>query len=237
MRESRHWLDGQSNDTESLRCFLFCWLFSVFSRRLPLTSATASKQQPRRSVVRRIVNGVADTTPLGTVTTVGTKGTVISGDYQATLNGVSHTWNLVSWENSSLVTGWVVVDVLGLVSTPVPLTLTLNVHSGSASGPLLSGVLVTGSDGAGQSFNQTTGAGGYVTIAGTAGTWQFTASKAGYNENSWNQSITATETLDAYLTTTVVPVTLTLNVHSGSASGPLLAGVLVTGSGAAGREF
>ena len=160
-----------------------------------------------------------------------------------TITGTAGTWqftaskagyNANSWNQS--ITATETLDAY-LTTTVVPVTLTLNVHSGSANGPLLSGVLVTGSDGAGQSFNQTTGAGGSVTITGTAGTWQFTASKAGYNANSWNQSITATETLDAYLTTTVVPVTLTLNVHSGSANGPLLSGVLVTGSDGAGQSF
>lgn len=83
-------------------------------------------------------------------------------------------------------------------------TLTLYVHSESTSGPLLSGVRVTGTDGAGRSFDQTTGAGGYVTITGTAGTWSFTASKSGYETARWNQSITATVTRHAFLKPTVV---------------------------------
>ncbi|MBE9594507.1 MAG: hypothetical protein IMF19_13635, partial [Proteobacteria bacterium] len=40
-------------------------------------------------------------------------------------------------------------------------TLTLYVHEGSASGPLLSGARVTGQDGAGNSFDKTTGTSGY----------------------------------------------------------------------------
>ncbi len=187
-------------------------------------------------MVRSIVNGVANPTQLGVISTVGTKGTVILGNYQATLNGVSHTWNDVVWDNPNLVPGWVVVDVLGPVPPIAPtVTLTLYVHSGSAGGPLLSGALVTGSDGAGKTFSQTTGAGGYVTITGTAGTWQFTASKAGYNANSWNQSITATGQKDAFLSQS--GVTLTLYVHDGSATGPLLSGVRVTGTDGAGQAF
>ena len=46
-----------------------------------------------------------------------------------------------------------------------------------------------------------------MTIVGNPGTWQFTASKAGYSAKSWSQSITATETLNVYLTATVVPFT------------------------------
>ena len=160
-----------------------------------------------------------------------------------TITGTAGTWQFTASKAGYSANSWnqsiTATETLNayLTATVVPVTLTLNVHSGSASGPLLSGVLVTGSDGGGQSFNQTTGSGGSVTITGTAGTWQFTASKAGYNAKSWNQSITGTETLNAYLTTTGVPVTLTLNVHSGTAGGPLLAGVLVTGSDGADQSF
>src|SRR5208282_5368935 len=163
-----------------------------------------------------------------------------SGGY-VTITGAPGTWQLTASDAGYTTRTWsqsitVTERVDGYLTTS-PLTLTLYVRSGSASGPVLSGALVTGSDGAGQSFSQTTGGAGYVTITGTPGTWQFTASKAGYSLKSWSQSITATETLNVYLTATVVPVTLTLNVHSGSASGPLLSGVLVTGSDGAGQSF
>ena len=87
------------------------------------------------------------------------------------------------------------------VSVPNPaVTLTLNVHSGNASGPLLSGVQVTGQDANGTAFSQTSNASGYVTLTGAPGTWQFTASMAGYQTNTWSEAITATETLNAFLT-------------------------------------
>lgn len=47
-----------------------------------------------------------------------------------------------------------------ITSSSGSVTLTLYVHEGSASGPLLSGARVTGSDGAGKSFDKTTD-GGY----------------------------------------------------------------------------
>jgi len=79
-------------------------------------------------------------------------------------------------------------------------TLTLYVHEGSVSGPLLSGVLVTGSDGAGVPFNKTTD-GGYVVITGapSGSSWAFAASKSGYVATSWSQSITTTCERHAYL--------------------------------------
>jgi len=76
--------------------------------------------------------------------------------------------------------------------------LTLYVHEGSVSGPLLSGVRVTGYDGAGKPFDKTTD-GGYVVITGSPGMWNFTASKSGYKTNSWSQSITTTCEKPAYL--------------------------------------
>ena len=104
--------------------------------------------------------------------------------------------------------------------TIAPVTLTLYVHNGSVSGPVLSGALVTGSDGAGQSFNQTTGTGGYVTITGTPGTWQFTASDVGYTSTSWSQSITATGQKDAFLTpsTSALILGADFNTKSGAVS-------------------
>ena len=129
--------------------------------------------------------------------------------------------------------------IVGISPTPTPVTLTLYVHDGSASGPVISGASVTGSDASGSSFSQTTGSSGYVTITGTPGTWQFSASKSGYQTNSWSQIISSTDTKDAYITasTTPTPVTLTLYVHDGSASGPVISGASVTGSDASGSSF
>jgi len=85
-------------------------------------------------------------------------------------------------------------------------TLTLYVHEGSASGPIIVGAQVTGQDGAGNSFSQTTNSNGYVTINGVPGTWSFTASKTGYNTNSWSQDITSTCTKHAYLVKQTEPI-------------------------------
>jgi hypothetical protein len=78
-------------------------------------------------------------------------------------------------------------------------TLTLYVHEGSADGPVLSDVEVTGQDAAGSSFSQTTDANGYVVITGLTGSWQLTATKAEYAVNSWSQEIMETCTKHAYL--------------------------------------
>jgi len=119
-----------------------------------------------------------------------------------------------------------------------PVTLTLYVHEDSASGPLLQGVLVTGTDGSGNSFSGTTGSSGYVIISGAPGTWQFTASKSGYATKPWSQPITITEERHAFISkTSVSPVTLTLFVHEGSETGPVLQGVLVTGTDGSGNTF
>jgi len=78
-------------------------------------------------------------------------------------------------------------------------TLTLYMHEGSSSGPVLSGVRVTGKDEVGNTFDKTTNTNGYVAITGLSGTWQFTAWKLGYKTKSWSQRITATSTVHAYL--------------------------------------
>ena len=80
-----------------------------------------------------------------------------------------------------------------------PVVLTLYVHANTASGPVISGAQVTGSDAVGTAFNQTTGSTGFVTLSGQPGTWQFTAAAAGYQPNSWSQGITTTQSPDAFL--------------------------------------
>ena len=126
--------------------------------------------------------------------------------------------------------------------------LTLYVHDGSAYGPVIRGAQVNGSDGANSYFSQTTGSGGYVTITGTPGTWQFTVTAGGYQSVSWDQSITDTCRKDAFVSalpqqsppyqspSSQAPsyqapsyqapqqVTLTLYVHDGSAYGPVIRG-------------
>ena len=81
-------------------------------------------------------------------------------------------------------------------------TLTLSVHDGSASGPLVPGAQVTGRAGSGNIFQRTTDESGYITIKGDPGTWSFSASASGYETNSWDQDITDTCTKHAFLTRT-----------------------------------
>jgi len=113
------------------------------------------------------------------------------------------------------------IDDVHIVATISNVTLTLYVHEGSVSGPVLQGVRVTGQDGGGNSFDQTTNASGYVVITGVPGTWQFTASKSGYQTNSWSQSITVTQTSDASLTRVNQPPTCSLSANPRSGNAPL----------------
>ena len=134
---------------------------------------------------------------------------------------------------------------------PPPVTLTLYVHEGNQNGPIIPGAQVTANDNSGNSFQGTTNAEGFVTIAGTPGTWSFTASASGYVDNPWEQEITETDTKDASLQKvqqeTVPetqlpadqskPITLILYVNGGSASGPTIPGAAVTGQDGSGSSF
>jgi hypothetical protein len=77
--------------------------------------------------------------------------------------------------------------------------LTLYVHDGGRNGPVIPSTQVTGHDGSGNNFQQTTDSNGYATITGDTGTWSFSASASGYETNNWDQEITETDTKDAYL--------------------------------------
>ena len=160
-----------------------------------------------------------------------------------TITGEPGTWSFTasksgydtnSWSQSITTTCEKHAYLIKQVTT---VTLTLYVHEGSASGPIIVGAQVTGQDGAGNSFSKTTNSNGYVTITGEPGTWSFTASKSGYDTNSWSQSITTTCEKHAYLIKQVTTVTLTLYVHEGSASGPIIVGAQVTGQDGAGNSF
>ena len=149
-------------------------------------------------------------------------------------SGQKYRWNMQAHNNA----GWSDVSSNLYFQTAVAnITLTLYVHENSASGPVIAGATVTGQDGAGVSFSQTTNSNGYVTITGTPGTWSFTVSKSGYDTNSWQQSITATNTKHAYLMKQVSNVTLTLYIHENSASGPVISRVSVVGQDGEGSIF
>jgi hypothetical protein len=119
-------------------------------------------------------------------------------------NNPDKTEKLLTWLNSVTSTSTpVAVDVLSLGIPPQEqnqeITLTLYVHEGDANGPTISRAQVTGQDGSGSSFQQTTNLNGYVSIAGDPGTWSFSASADGYEVNNWNQEITEADTKDAFL--------------------------------------
>ena len=112
----------------------------------------------------------------------------------------------------------------------VPVTLTLYVHDGSASGPIIPDAQVTGWDGSGNSFQQTTDNSGYVIIEGDPGTWSFSVSAAGYETNNWDQDITEDGIKDAFLQQEQDPdITLTLYIRDASENGPIIPDAQVTG--------
>jgi len=99
---------------------------------------------------------------------------------------------------------WSTEDTETLTINPAPqpeqITITLYVHENTTDGPIIAGARVTGRDGAGNSYDQTTNSNGYAIITGVPGTWSFTASKTGYDTKSWSQVTTTTQTAHAYLT-------------------------------------
>lgn len=78
-------------------------------------------------------------------------------------------------------------------------TLTLYVLDGGINGPLLPGVVVTGQDAKGNSFEGVTDSNGAVVIKGPPGTWQFTFAKEGYKTFSGNYDVTRTHSAATYL--------------------------------------
>ncbi len=74
----------------------------------------------------------------------------------------------------------------------IGVTLTMYVHEGSTGNPGLAGVRVQGTDNAGNPFDQTTNASGYVTLTGVPGAWAFTISKDGYASQTWPWTISET---------------------------------------------
>ena len=78
-------------------------------------------------------------------------------------------------------------------------TLTLYFHNGDLNGPVIQGVEVTGQDGSGSNFQQTTDSRGSVIISGNPGTWSFSATAFGYQTKSWSQSISDTSDSHEYL--------------------------------------
>ncbi len=131
----------------------------------------------------------------------------LTHEYAGDIQGVRPTYYMFYQEqrNAEVEKDSEATAAADVVSIGFPVTLNLYVHEGYASGPTISGVQVTGEDGAGHSFEQTTSSDGYVTITGIPGTWSFSASADGYETNKWDQEITETDTKDAYLIESTTP--------------------------------
>jgi uncharacterized protein YraI len=138
----------------------------------------------------------------------GTAGKITAGPQSA--NG--YTWWKVDF-GPGLYAGWAVQDGLQTTTPSQPavarVALTLYVYEGSVGGPLILGARVSGQDGGGSNFDQTTNASGYVTIYGRPGTWRFTAAKDSYQANSWSQDIASTCTRYAFLQKPPTPPPIT----------------------------
>ncbi len=128
----------------------------------------------------------------------GTVGKITAGPQNAN----NYTWWKVDF-GPGLYTGWAVQDGFQAAAPSQPVVanvaLTLYVYEGSVGGPLLVGARVSGQDGGGSNFDQTTNPSGCVTIYGRPGTWRFTAARDSYQPNSWSQDISATCTRYAFL--------------------------------------
>jgi phosphatidate phosphatase APP1 len=80
-----------------------------------------------------------------------------------------------------------------------PVDFTVYVHQDTINGTALSGVDITGKDGAGNGFEGTTDSNGASVISGQPGTWQFTFTKEGYETLNLNYNVTETDYGDVYL--------------------------------------
>ncbi len=142
---------------------------------------------------------------------------VTLGDFYFSASGNEYV-KLVDATGESYAGSWIGFDAVKWVKkAPTNVTLTLYVHENNASGPIIIGARVAGKDAASNSFSQTTNPDGYVVITGVPGTWQFNASKSGYQSNIWSQSITITGTKHAYIVKEASPPTPT---YPGSGSEP-----------------
>jgi hypothetical protein len=136
---------------------------------------------------------------------------------------------------------------------PSQVALTVDVHKESIDGVPLSGMLITGLDAAGNSFEAFTNSSGSAVISGEPGSWQFNFAKDGYMSASLDYNVTETHEAAAYLHATEISnpapmqsqdlgneqklVALTADIHAGSINGAPLSGVQITGLDAAGNAF
>ncbi|MFA6331881.1 MAG: C39 family peptidase [Methanoregula sp.] len=173
------------------------------------------------------------------------------------LSGAPGTWQFSavkdgydakSWSNyisiSKTLHGYLRKIPATAAPTPSTIQVTLYMHDGSTYGNVVSGMQITGQDGNGVPFSKTTDSSGAISLSGAPGTWQFSASKTGYDAKSWSNYISISKTLDGYLrkipvksTTTQNPVQLTICVHETRSDGPVISGVKITGTDGAGTFF
>jgi len=119
------------------------------------------------------------------------------------------------------------------------ISLTVNVHEEALDGPLLSEVLITGSDETGNVFAGVTDSDGVAVISGTPGAWQFSFQKDGYDDLNLQYDATQSEETAAYLekSSGAEQVALAVYVHEESLDGPILSDVQITGQDGDGNEF
>jgi len=136
------------------------------------------------------------------------------------------------------------VSVASAATTSNQVQVTLYMHEGSTYGDVIPGMQITGQDGNGVSFSKTTDSSGSISLSGAPGTWQFSASKTGYDSSSWSNYIVISKTLNGYLrkipaTATPTPSTIqvTLYMHDGSTYGDVIPGMQITGQDGNGVPF
>ncbi len=183
---------------------------------VPASVAGASIGSPVNLTLCVYVGGISSKEPLLSVVpgaqVIGQDGLgnsfqqTTDSDGYVTITGMPGTWSFTVSAPRLKTNSWS-QDINITSTSPVILqsfkiALTLNVHNGNANGPVISGAQITGQDGFGDSFQETTDNDGYVTITGVPGTWSFTASASGFETNSWDQEITESDTKDAYLQAT-----------------------------------
>jgi tetratricopeptide (TPR) repeat protein len=130
------------------------------------------------------------------------------------------------------------------VSSQEQVAQTINVHEGNANGTPLSGVVVSGQDAAGNSFQGITNSDGVAVIYGQPGIWQLTFKKEGFGTLSSNYYVADTGNHAAYLQRSAESqdqaadqVVQTIYVHEGDINGMLLSGVQIAGQDRAGNDF
>jgi hypothetical protein len=205
------------------------YLGQPFSVSSNMTDSLTLK--PIVSTVSGVVTSAAGTPLSGVTVTLGSAKvtTNSTGSYSFTglLNGsytLTATASYYNTDSTSVTVSGSNVTNANLSLTPTPYTVSGYIYDGAASKantPLAGATVTIGSE------TMTTGANGSYSITGpTHGTYTMTVSKTGYVSSSKSFSLTANTTT----TLTLAPVTYTVSgvIHSGSTTGPGLAGATVT---------